>query len=186
MSKLNERQKRFCEEYVVSLNATEAAIKAGYSNKTRNAASVLGSKLLGSIHIQRYISQLQAKRQERVEITQDRVLLEIYRLAMVDVVDTIDPDTGSLKAIHDMPEPVRRAISSIEVDEIYDGSGRDRQVIGHTRKIKFWPKDKSLEMLGRHLRLFIDRLEVDDKRDMSSMEAAAKLKAGILAALVAK
>lgn len=75
---LNEKQKRFCEEYLIDLNATQAAIRAGYSDKTANR---IASENLSKLDIQEYIAQLQQTRQERLKITQDEVVEKIVEVA---------------------------------------------------------------------------------------------------------
>ena len=75
IAKLTDKQKAFCEEYLIDLNATQAAIRAGYKEKT---AAVTGSENLIKPNVQEYISFLQGKREERTQITQDDVLRDIH------------------------------------------------------------------------------------------------------------
>lgn len=81
---LNERQKRFCEEYIVDLNATQAAIRAGYSEKT---AASTAARLLRNVKVQKYIAQLQAERGQRLQVTQDDVIREICDIALLPLDD---------------------------------------------------------------------------------------------------
>lgn len=81
---LNERQKRFCEEYIVDLNATQAAIRAGYSEKT---AASTAARLLRNVKVQKYIAQLQAERGRRLQVTQDDVIKEISDIALLPLDD---------------------------------------------------------------------------------------------------
>lgn len=144
MSKpLNPKQEAFCREYVIDLNATQAATRAGYSAKTARA---IGARLLTKVDVQVCIQQLMDERSKRTGITADRVLIEIEHLAMFDPKDLTKvrkPDD-----IAELPEEVRRAI----VGWGWDKSGN------FTVKMA---KEKALEMLGRHHKLFTDKVEVE-------------------------
>lgn len=153
--KLTPKQAAFCAEYLIDLNATQAAIRSGYSQKT---AGSVGAENLTKPEIQHEVSRLMNERAKRVEVTADTVLSEILKVAIVDIGGAFRDD-GSLKAIHEMPEDLRRSISGLDVYEEFAGKGEDREQIGVTKKIRFWDKTKALEMLGRHLRLFTDKLE---------------------------
>lgn len=161
---LSDQHQRFVAEYLVDLNATEAAIRAGYSPKT---ASQQGSRLLGNAKIAEAVAAGAKKRLERLEqkgVDADTVLSELLRIATVDIAEAFDGE-GKLKPIHEIPVDVRRAISAVEIDELWDtdvdeDSGRKVKVqTGFTRKVKFWDKPKTLEALGRHLKLFTDVVE---------------------------
>jgi phage terminase small subunit len=149
---LGPKQARFVEEYLKDLNATQAAIRAGYSPKT---AETQGSRLFRNVQVSKAISEALARRSARVEVKSDDILRELMRLAMVDIGQAFDEE-GKFKALHEMPEDVRRAISGIEVDELFEGSGRDRTQVGWTKKIKFWDKVRGLELLGKHVKLFTE------------------------------
>lgn len=153
--KLPPNQERFIEEYLIDLNATQAAIRAGYSPKTANEQ---GARLLANASVRHKIDALKQARSERTEITADVVLKELLRLARVDISQAFD-ERGWLKDLKDIPEDVRRAISGIETQELFSGDSDQKSIIGVTRKVKFWDKTKALELLGKHLKLFTDKLE---------------------------
>lgn len=157
--KLTPKQLAFIREYTIDLNATQAAIRAGYSEKTARQA---GAENLSKPDIQAELTKLMEARAQRVEIDADTVLRELLRLARVDLCEAFNDD-GSLKPVRDMPEDVRRAISGVDVFEEFQGRGEDREMIGYTKKLRFWDKTKALEMLGRHLKLFSDKLELTGK-----------------------
>lgn len=113
MAKLTAKQERFCTEYIIDLNATQAAIRAGYSSKTANR---IASENLSKPDIQRKIQELQQERAERTEITQDRVLKELAGIGFA---------------------PITKG------------------------KIKAADKTKALELLGRHLGMFTDKLQIE-------------------------
>lgn len=152
---LPPKQLRFVQEYLLDLNATQAAIRAGYSAKT---ADVTGPRLLGNAGVRAAVDAALAKRAERLEVKQDTILRELLRIGLVDIRKAFDAD-GNLLPIHQLPEDVARALSGVEVDELFDGQGEHRKSIGVTRKVKFWDKPKALELLGKHVRLFADRVE---------------------------
>ena len=93
MIHLNSKQQRFVEEYLIDLNATQAAIRAGYSPKTAN---VIGSENLAKPEISNAISRAMAERSRRTGISQDRVVQELAKIAFVNITDICDP-AGRIK-----------------------------------------------------------------------------------------
>lgn len=152
---LGVKQARFVEEYLKDLNGTQAAIRAGYSPRT---AESQGSRLLNNAKVRRVVDEALERRASRVEVKSDDVLRELLRLSMTDIGQAFDEE-GKLKKLHEMPEDVRRAIAGVEVEELFEGRGDSREHVGQVRKIKFWDKVKGLELLGKHLKLFTDRVE---------------------------
>ncbi len=147
----------FCTEYIKDLNATQAYIRAGYEPA---AAAQCASRLLTNANVKRRVKELMDTRAKAVMVDAAIVLAELLLIAKADVALAYNED-GSLKMVHEMPEDIRRAISAIEVDELFEGTGRDRKQIGFTKRIKFWDKNKALESIGRHLKLFTDKHEVN-------------------------
>jgi phage terminase small subunit len=154
-SSLTAKQELFCKEYLKDLNATKAAIRSNYSQKT---AQQQGSENLSKPVIQQRIAELNQERLTRVQIDADFVLGELHKIANADINDAYNED-GSLKPISEIPTHLRKCIASLETVEYFEGSGEDREHVGWVRKIRFWSKDKSLENLGRHLKLFTDKVE---------------------------
>ncbi len=147
---LSPKQLCFCNEYLVDFNATQAAIRAGYSRKTARSQ---GQRLLTNVDIQKKIQELIQQQTVRTQIDADKVIKEAGRVALADIVGAFNKD-GTIKDIHDIPKDLRRAISGIEVSEIFEGEGKKRKLTGYIKKIKFWSKDKQIEVLMRHLGLF--------------------------------
>lgn len=173
MSKeLTPKQEMFCREYVITLNFTDAALKAGY---TKNFAEHHHRKLLDNPAIQERIKALKAPTIARLQMTADHVLQELFRIATCDIGQAFNDD-GTMKPIHEIPEDVRRAIQAVEVEQLFDGTGQDRYQVGHTKKIRFWDKNKALEMLGKHFKLYTDKIEVDGKVTLEQLVAAANQK----------
>lgn len=81
MPKLTEKQKRFCEEYLIDLNATQAAVRAGYSAKT---ASRIAIELLNKTHVSEYLAKLMRDRSENTKITSEQVIKELEKVAFSD------------------------------------------------------------------------------------------------------
>jgi phage terminase small subunit len=148
---LSAQHQRFVEEYLVDLNATQAAARAGYSKKT---ARVQGSRLLLNAAIAAAISTATAARSERVEVKADEILRELMRAAFLDPADLVD-DEGKLLALKKMRPEVRRAIGTLEVTT----TGSEESGTAQLTKVKPWDKLKALELLGKHLKLFTDRVE---------------------------
>lgn len=151
---LTPKQRLFVREYLRDLNATKAAIRAGYS---KASATTEGPRLLENVGVREAIDTALEQREQRVEVKADDVLRELMAMAQVDISEAFD-EQGRLLPLHEMSPDVRRMIASVETDELYGGSGKARTEIGVIRKVKFWPKDKALELLGRHLKMFTDKV----------------------------
>ncbi|GAA4475545.1 terminase small subunit [Gluconacetobacter asukensis] len=148
MASLTGKQARFVDEYLVDLNATRAAIRAGYSEKTAQEQS---SRLLSNVMVQDALSKAQKARSARTQITQDRVVQEIARLGLSDIRKLFD-DAGRLLQPHEWDDDTAAAVASIEVDQRKDpGPDGDRYTV---TKIKAWDKNSALEKLMKHLGLY--------------------------------
>lgn len=150
MGKLTAKQARFVEEYLIDLNATQAAIRAGYSEKT---AGSVGSENLQKPDIAAAIAEAKADRSERTKITQERVLMELAKVGFMDIRSLFDG--SSLKDIRDLDDGAAGAISSIEViakPGSPDESGSREVELVH--KVRLWDKLSALEKLGKHLGMF--------------------------------
>ena len=150
MSKLTEKQLVFCSEYLIDLNATQAAIRAGYSAKT---ASVIASNLLTNVKIRAIIDKEMADRSKRTGFNQDRVLRELARIAFVNPVEVVNMEDATVKEGSTADDTA--AILSVKVKKIPTEYGTIVE-----REVKFNDKQKALEMLGRHLGMFNDKLEI--------------------------
>jgi phage terminase small subunit len=156
---LTPKQAAFVEEYLVDLNGTQAAIRAGYSAKTANVTS---SKLLAKANVAEAVARATMKRSARTEITADRVLTELAKLAFSNMADyvRIQDDGTAYVDLSDLTPEQTAAIQEIVTDEYTEGRGEDAAAV---KKIKFKLADKrgALELLGKHLALFTDRLQVE-------------------------
>lgn len=152
---LTDKQELFCQEYLKDLNASAAARRAGYSEKSSDK---IACQLMEKTRVSERISELLDQRSKRTEITSDQVLRELLLIAKADLSQAYD-EKGNLKPIHEIPEGTRRAIAGVKVFEEFEGYGKERVKIGVTRELKFWDKNRSLELLGKHLKLFTDKIE---------------------------
>lgn len=163
----------------MDLNATQAAIRSGYSEKT---AMEQGYQLLQKTSVIERISVLQKERSGRTQITADLILSELLKLATVDITRAFDAQ-GGLLPLHEIPEDVRKAIAGVEINELFQGTGDDKHVYGLAKKVKFWDKPRSLEMLGRHLGIFLDKLQVSGDKDNPVQPGVSELAAKLVAFL---
>lgn len=147
---LTPKQEAFVREYLVDLNASQAALRAGYSAKT---APKIGFENLQKPEIAQAIAKAQQKRAERTEITQDRVLSEIAKIAFGDARDVMKwgPDGVILRSSDELTDA--QAAQVAEVSETTSATGG-------SLKLKKHDKVKALELLGRHLGMFTDKTEV--------------------------
>ena len=148
--KITAKMERFCKEYLVDHNATQAAIRAGYS---KNTAKEIASENLSKLNIQERIAQLTKPITKKLELTAEKVLTEISHLAFSNIKPFID-EGGNIVPIHKLKDSDAAAISSLDVDEITAGMGKAKVSIGTSKKMKFHNKLKALELLGSHLSLF--------------------------------
>ena len=148
--KLTPKQSRFVQLYLEPgqkgyLNATQAAIGAGYSEKTARSQ---GERLLTNVDIGCAIATAQAATANNAGITKDRWLKEQACIAFLDPKDLYEDD-GSVKLLKDMPEDARRALAEFTVTEIFDNAdGDQKQALGLLKKIKTHPKPTALRDIG--------------------------------------
>lgn len=146
MAKLTEKQNRFVEEYLIDLNATQAAIRAGYSV---NNADKIGSELLGKTRVSEEVSKAMAERSKRTGINQDRVLLELAKIGFAKITDVVDTETAKIK-----PGASDDDLACIQSIKIRPNEW------GTEREVKLCDKKSALELLGRHLGMWNDKLDI--------------------------
>ncbi|MDE9437848.1 terminase small subunit [Xenorhabdus bovienii] len=145
--KMTTKQKTFCREYLVDLNATQAAIRAGYSAKR---ASELGYQLMQKPYVVALIDELKQKRNQQLGIDAHYVLMRLVEIDQMDVADILEEDL-SVKPLRQWPESWRRYLSGINLAEMFEGRGDERDMVGILKKIKWPDKVKNLELLGKHV-----------------------------------
>ncbi len=151
--KLTPKQSAFVEEFACDLNATQAAIRAGYS---ANTAKEQATRLLSNVHVAAEIAKGRAARSERTGISADRVLQELARIAFFDVRKALNPD-GTMKPLDELDDDTAAAIAGLDIAEIRDGEGMP---IGTLKKIKIADKLVALDKLARNLGLLQDKLKI--------------------------
>ena len=160
---LNAKQERFCLEYLADLNATQAAIRAGYSAKT---ARQIGARLLANVDIAERFAQLASERNKRLKVDGDWVLRRLVELADVDLADLFG-DGGRLLDIDGLPDNAKRLLAGIEVTEEFAGKGSDREQIGYTKKIRLIDRLKVLELIGKHVKVSAFKENIHSTGDLS-------------------
>ena len=157
--KLPPMQDRFVDEWLIDFNGTQAAIRAGYSE--RSARSIAG-RLLTKDNIQREISRRQKDLQRRTEVSQERVVKELARVAFADATDYVQVETRTVEK-NDGTELSYQTVTLTETAEL---SADQRAAIAGIKQgangveVKLHDKIKALELLGRHIGMFNDKLEV--------------------------
>lgn len=155
--KLTPKQLRFVQEYLKDLNATQAAIRAGYSRRT---ADQLGHQLLKKPSVAAAVSERAGKVLEKAEVTVERIVQEAAAIAFHDARKLFHTD-GRLKAPHELDDETAAAIAGIEVEQLFEGRGEDRAMVGTLHKVKRWEKTKALELLAKYRKMFDDAPKVN-------------------------
>ena len=180
---LTPKQKRFCEEYLMDVNATQAAIRAGYSHRSANR---IGSENMSKPVIKHEILKNQKERAERIQLDADRVLQEIACVGLFDI-RSLFTKRGKLKPIHTMDEATTRALAGIDISQQHVSKRRvkedrnkcegnveyERMEFERVVKVKVRDKLKALELMGRHLGMFGEG-EVDRLPDLASLLLEAR------------
>ncbi|MBD8262643.1 terminase small subunit [Pantoea agglomerans] len=138
---LTDKQEMFCREYLVDLNATQAAIRAGYKEKSANRTASIN---MSKVDIQNRISELKHERNSRIEINADYVLRRLAEIDEMDVLDILLAN-GALKPIKDWPKVWRTTLSGMDLIEMPSDAA------GLLKKIKWPDKVRNLELLGKHI-----------------------------------
>jgi phage terminase small subunit len=157
--KLSIKEEKFCAEYVVDENGTRAAIAAGYAP---NSAAVAASRLLKKANIQAQIAKLRDKSLAKLEISRERVLAEIAKIAFLDPRKFFNSD-GSVKQPGEIDDDTAASLAGLEVCELFEGAGEQKHAYGLLKKIRIADKRSALELLGKHLKLFTDKVELSGK-----------------------
>jgi len=154
---LTKKQRAFVEEYLVDLNATQAAIRAGYSAKS---AAEIGYENLRKPQIVEAIAEAQKARSERTQITADMVVKELALLGFANMQDyvRITSDGEPYINLSDLTREQAAAISEVAVDDYTEGRGKNAREVRKVR-VKFHDKRGALVDIGKHLGMFIERHE---------------------------
>lgn len=143
---MTKKQKRFVEEYLIDLNATQAAIRAGYSPDT---AYSIGQENLKKPEIANAIAKAMAERSKRTGVNADRVVLELAKIGFAKITDIIDPETAKIRK--DASEDDLACVQSVKIKP---------NEWGAEMEVKLCDKKAALELLGRHLGMWNDKLDI--------------------------
>jgi phage terminase small subunit len=148
--KLTPKQKRFVDEYLVDLNASQSAIRAGFSPRT---ARFIGYRLLTMPQIKEAIGVAQQDLSRRTEVTQERVIAELATIAFSNIGDIVSwgPDGVSVKSADELSPEVMASVADVS-----KSGGKEGGMV----RVKLYDKLKALELLGKHLGLFVEKVEV--------------------------
>lgn len=183
---MTDAQKRFCDEYLIDLNATRA-YKVAYPNcKKDETASAAGSRMLGNVKVQEYISKKQKEIEKRTEITQDKVIQELANVAFsngTDFAQIVEKEYE--ENIYDKEgncigtKP--KKYKCLELTNTKDLTEQQKSAIAGIKQtangieIKTNDKVKALELLGRHLGIFNDKLDVNVKEKEEKKNAISDI-----------
>lgn len=160
---LTEKQKRFCDEYVIDFNGTRA-YKAAYPNcKKDETAKAAASRLLTNVNVMQYIQEQKEEMKEKINVTKEQVINQLARIAFGDIRKLYN-ENGGLKNIQDLDDDAAAIVAGIETTEEFDGYGEDREQIGYTKKVKIASKDRALDMLGKYFGIFTEKVEVNQDK----------------------
>lgn len=146
----NRKYECFCQEYLVDLNQTQAAIRAGYSPRS---AGQTASALMKKPKVRARVDELMAERSRRTGVNQDRVVRELARIGFVKLTDLIDLETGQIRP--DASEDDLAALAGYRVKRIPTENGMGLEV-----EARLADKGRALELLGKHLGMYTDRTEI--------------------------
>ncbi len=175
MARNNSRHERFCREYITDLNGTRAAIAAGYGKK---GARVRASELLTNRNIQVLLAKLMKKHADKLDLSAEKVLAELSKMGFSNMLDymRVDEDGAFVLDLSKLTRDQAAAIQEYTVDATGGTGDGERKLVMRTR-FKLADKIRALELLGKYLKLFVDKVEVTGLGDLPAVLAAARARA---------
>lgn len=157
MAGLTEKQRRFCDEYLIDLNATRAYMAAYPRVKSEESAHACAAKLLRNATVESYLKKRMKDRQERTQVKQDDVLRELASIAFLDITDIVSVKDGKVCIANtdELPPEKRKMISGIKEGQ-------------YGLEIKFYDRLKALEMLCKHLGMFDQKKDELDRKEQEA------------------
>lgn len=184
MSDLTPKQARFVEEYLLDLNATQAAIRAGYAE---SGASVEGARLLANAKIGGAVAAGLKARSERTKIDADWVLKRLAEEADADIADLYD-EAGALKPVADWPAIWRKGlVAGIDVVEEFETIDGKKERVGVVRKLRLSERIKRIELIGKHVNVqaFREKVSLENPDGTPAVQSPRDLAREIAFALAA-
>ena len=173
MSGISQQRQIFIKEYRKDHNGTRAAIAAGYAGQS---AAVTASRLLRNAKIRAEIDKQDAKLNEKLELSVEWVIRRLMRRANIDPRKFYNAD-GSLKSVTELDDDAAACLAGVEIEKLYQHFGKGQaQNTGTLTKIKYCDPDRSLEMLGRHLKMFTDKVELTGAEQLVARLQAARVR----------
>ncbi|WP_336195004.1 terminase small subunit [Hafnia paralvei] len=145
--RLKAKHEMFCREFLVDLNATQAAIRSGYAERR---AHITGPELANKPAVKARINELKQERISQLGIDANYVLMRLVEIDRLDVADILNDDL-TVKPLSTWPVTWRRYLSGFNLAEMFEGRGDEREIVGILKKIKWPDKVKNLELLGKHV-----------------------------------
>lgn len=177
-TKLTKKQRLFIAEYQVDLNGTQAAIRAGFSPRT--AREIAYQLLHKTSHVMEAIQRDEDERLRKIGVSREKALTELARVGLSDIRKLYDED-GRLKHPKDWDPDTAAAVAGVEVTEEFEGTRKDREHVGTTKKVRVFDKVRALELLSKHLGIIGNgkhRDEDDEEavgRGLTTLELSAKI-----------
>ena len=172
MARRHSRHEIFAREYVKDLNGTRAAIAAGYAKKS---AKVRASELVTNRNVQALLAKLTKKQAEKLDLSAEKVLSELSRMGFSNFLDyvNITEEGDAFVDLSSVTQEQAAAIQEVTVNEYMEGKGKDARKVKRTR-LKLVDKIRSLDLLGRHLKLFTEKVEVSGLEGLPERLAEAR------------
>jgi phage terminase small subunit len=172
--KREARAEIFAREYLIDLNGARAAIAAGYSKK---GADVAAQRMLGNVRVKALIAKLTEEKFAKLDISAERILQELARLAFLDPRRLFTPE-GDLRPIAELDEDTARAIAGLDHEKLFEHFGKGQaKHVGTISKVKLADKTRALELLGKYRKLFTEKLEVTASEDLAALIAEGRKRA---------
>lgn len=156
----------FANEYLIDLNATRAYKAAYKAVKKDETAAAAGARLLRNVNVDEYIQKRMKAREKRTEITQDKVLEELAKIGFASIKDYLEYKTA--KTVVEYDENGEPIIDYSQIIDVIDSKEVDTSAIQEvsiskdgTFKFKLYDKQKALELIGKHLGMFVEKLEIE-------------------------
>ncbi len=179
MGKLTPKQERFVQLYLIEPNATKAyQIAYGVSEQQANKS---GPRLLVNVGIAQEIKERQEKRAAKMDLTAEKVLKELSKIAFFDPRKLFDEE-GRPKPIHELDDDTVGAIAGLDVLEEYNGTGKDREFVGYVKKYKVSDKNSALQAAMKHLGIAGTEKHEHDFTGLTDSERAERIAAILEAA----
>jgi len=170
---LTVQERKFVGIYVGNGYNATGAYETMHPRCKKSTAHIEGLRIRKRLRVDAAIRDLAGREMKKIDVTAERTMQEIACIAFLDPCDYINDD-GSMKLIHEIPEEARRAISGLDISEIWEGPRGEREVVGHMKKIGITSKTKALELLVRIQGMITEKHEHGVTDDLAAMLAKAR------------